>query len=74
MVDLVYVVHVVEAIRCGGIQVERRATALRRTRRPKVRRHGLGHVRLLHWVNAGRHRVAVGVTDGVRTCAFSVHK
>ena len=70
MVDLVYVIHVVEEVRGGGIQVERRTAALRRTSCGEMRRHSLAQLRLLHWVQSAHHRIAVGSADGVRTCAF----
>ena len=50
MVDLVYVINVVEEVRGGGIQVERRTAALRRTSCRERHRHSLAQLRLLHWV------------------------
>jgi hypothetical protein len=74
VVDLVRVIHVVEAVGCGDIQVERRAAPLRtRARRAQTRRHGGAQPWLLRWVQAAHHGVAVHVADGVRTFTHNLH-
>ena len=70
MVDLVYVINVVEEVRGGGIQVERRTAALRRTSCRERHHHSLAQLRLLHWVQLAHHRIAVGSADGMRISAF----